>query len=53
MPSHPIDSPKAIMPSVHPFPSIPTGILSPIDFSPSSQATLEMATGRPWRLLQE
>ena len=31
------------MPEVHPFPSIPTKILLPIDFSPSSQAALEMA----------
>lgn len=27
----------------HDFPSIPTKILLPIDFSPSSQAALEMA----------
>ncbi len=31
------------MPGVHAFPSIPTKILLPIDFSPSSQAALEMA----------
>ena len=31
------------MPSVSRFPSIPTKILLPIDFSPSSQAALEMA----------
>ena len=31
------------MPEVHAFPSIPTKILLPIDFSPSSQAALEMA----------
>ncbi len=31
------------MPEVHAFPSIPTRILLPIDFSPSSQAALEMA----------
>jgi nucleotide-binding universal stress UspA family protein len=31
------------MPEVHAFPTIPTKILSPIDFSPSSQAALEMA----------
>src|ERR1017187_5314237 len=31
------------MPEVHVFPSIPTKILLPIDFSPSSQAALEMA----------
>ena len=31
------------MPVVHAFPSIPTKILLPIDFSPSSQAALEMA----------
>jgi nucleotide-binding universal stress UspA family protein len=31
------------MPEVHEFPSIPTRILLPIDFSPSSQAALEMA----------
>jgi nucleotide-binding universal stress UspA family protein len=31
------------MPKVHAFPSIPTKILLPIDFSPSSQAALEMA----------
>jgi nucleotide-binding universal stress UspA family protein len=32
-----------VMPEVHAFPSIPTKILLPIDFSPSSQAALEMA----------
>jgi nucleotide-binding universal stress UspA family protein len=32
------------MPEVRAFPSIPTTILLPIDFSPSSQAALEMAT---------
>jgi nucleotide-binding universal stress UspA family protein len=31
------------MPQVYSFPSIPTKILLPIDFSPSSQAALEMA----------
>ena len=31
------------MSEVHSFPSIPTRILLPIDFSPSSQAALEMA----------
>ena len=31
------------MPEVHDFPSIPTKILLPIDFSPSSQAALEMS----------
>jgi len=31
------------MPEVRVFPSIPTKILLPIDFSPSSQAALEMA----------
>ena len=31
------------MPEIHAFPSIPTKILLPIDFSPSSQAALEMA----------
>jgi hypothetical protein len=31
------------MPAVNRFPSIPTEILLPIDFSPSSQAALEMA----------
>ncbi len=31
------------MPEVHAFPSIPAKILLPIDFSPSSQAALEMA----------
>jgi nucleotide-binding universal stress UspA family protein len=32
------------MPEVRSFPSIPTKILLPIDFSPSSQAALEMAS---------
>lgn len=32
------------MPEVLAFPSIPTNILLPIDFSPSSQASLEMAS---------
>jgi nucleotide-binding universal stress UspA family protein len=32
------------MPDVHPFPSIPTSILVPIDFSPSSQAALDAAS---------
>lgn len=32
------------MPKVHAFPSIPRKILLPIDFSPSSQAALEMAS---------
>jgi nucleotide-binding universal stress UspA family protein len=32
------------MPEVRAFPSIPTKILLPIDFSPSSRAALEMAT---------
>ena len=31
------------MPEVHRLPSIPTNILVPIDFSPSSQAALEAA----------
>jgi nucleotide-binding universal stress UspA family protein len=31
------------MPKAHVFPSIPTKIVLPIDFSPSSQAALEMA----------
>ncbi|MGD0941822.1 MAG: universal stress protein [Terracidiphilus sp.] len=31
------------MPAFQPFPSIPTRILLPIDFSPSSQSALEMA----------
>jgi len=31
------------MPEVHPFPSIPTKMLLPIDFSPSSQSALELA----------
>ena len=31
------------MPEVHSFPAIPTKILLPIDFSPSSQTALEMA----------
>jgi nucleotide-binding universal stress UspA family protein len=31
------------MPEAHDFPSIPSKILLPIDFSPSSQAALEMA----------
>ena len=43
MSSHPIDSPRTIMPEVNRFLSIPTRILLPIDFSPSSQAALEMA----------
>jgi nucleotide-binding universal stress UspA family protein len=34
---------EIIMPEVRTFPSIPTKILLPIDFSPSSQAALEMA----------
>jgi len=34
---------ETIMPKAHVFPSIPTKILLPIDFSPSSQAALEMA----------
>jgi nucleotide-binding universal stress UspA family protein len=34
---------ETLMPEVHAFPSIPTKILLPIDFSPSSQAALEMA----------
>jgi nucleotide-binding universal stress UspA family protein len=32
------------MPEAHAFPSIPAKILLPIDFSPSSQAALEMAS---------
>jgi nucleotide-binding universal stress UspA family protein len=36
-------SARAIMPEVNRFPSIPTKILLPIDFSPSSQASLDMA----------
>jgi nucleotide-binding universal stress UspA family protein len=35
---------EIVMPEVRSFPSIPTKILLPIDFSPSSQAALEMAT---------
>jgi nucleotide-binding universal stress UspA family protein len=31
------------MPEVHAFPSVPARILLPIDFSPSSQAALQMA----------
>jgi hypothetical protein len=31
------------MSELHAFPSIPTKILLPIDFSPSSQAALEIA----------
>jgi nucleotide-binding universal stress UspA family protein len=34
---------ELVMPEVRAFPSIPTKILLPIDFSPSSQAALEMA----------
>jgi nucleotide-binding universal stress UspA family protein len=34
---------EPVMPENHAFPSIPTKILLPIDFSPSSQAALEMA----------
>jgi nucleotide-binding universal stress UspA family protein len=34
---------ELVMPEFHVFPSIPTRILLPIDFSPSSQAALEMA----------
>lgn len=34
---------RAIMPEINRFPSIPTKILLPIDFSPSSQAALDMA----------
>jgi len=34
---------EAIMSETHVFPSIPTKILLPIDFSPSSQAALEIA----------
>jgi nucleotide-binding universal stress UspA family protein len=34
---------ETIMPKDHVFPSTPTKILLPIDFSPSSQAALEMA----------
>jgi len=33
-----------VMPEVHAFPAIPTKILLPIDFSPSSQTALEMAS---------
>ena len=36
---------EPVMSEVHAFPSIPTKILLPIDFSPSSQAALEMAAG--------
>ena len=43
MSSHLFDSPRAIMSEVNRFPSIPTKILLPIDFSPSSQAALDMA----------
>jgi nucleotide-binding universal stress UspA family protein len=32
-----------VMPEIHAFPTIPTKILLPIDFSPSSQAALETA----------
>jgi len=32
------------MPDDHPFSSIPTSILVPIDFSPSSQAALDAAS---------
>jgi nucleotide-binding universal stress UspA family protein len=32
------------MPEAHPFPFIPTSILLPIDFSPSSQAALDAAS---------
>ena len=32
------------MPEVHSFPSIPTSILVPIDFSPSSQSALDAAS---------
>src|ERR1035437_4468850 len=41
----PIQSPgqETVMPKAHVFPSIPTKILLPIDFSSSSQAALEMA----------
>jgi len=35
---------ETIMPETHVFPSIPTKILLPIDFSPSSQAALKMAS---------
>jgi nucleotide-binding universal stress UspA family protein len=34
---------ETVMPEVHAFPTIPTKMLLPIDFSPSSQAALEMA----------
>jgi nucleotide-binding universal stress UspA family protein len=34
---------EIVMPEARSFPSIPTKILLPIDFSPSSQAALEMA----------
>jgi nucleotide-binding universal stress UspA family protein len=34
---------ETVMPKAHVFPSIPTKILLPIDFSPSSQVALEMA----------
>jgi nucleotide-binding universal stress UspA family protein len=34
---------ESLMSDIHVFPSIPTKILLPIDFSPSSQAALEMA----------
>jgi nucleotide-binding universal stress UspA family protein len=34
---------ETFMPETHAFPSIPSKILLPIDFSPSSQAALEMA----------
>jgi nucleotide-binding universal stress UspA family protein len=34
---------EIVMPEVRAFPSIPTKILLPIDFSPSSQSALEMA----------
>ena len=35
---------EIVIPEVRSFPSIPTKILLPIDFSPSSQAELEMAS---------
>ena len=44
MSSDPIDSPRAVIPGVHPYPSIPTSILVPIDFSQSSQAALDAAS---------
>ena len=43
MPSRSDQPSRATMPEVNRFPSIPTKILLPIDFSPSSHAALQMA----------